>query len=201
MDTGPGLRERKKQQTRAALSLAALRLAVERGLDNVLVEDIAALAGVSPRTFNNYFANKAEAIVWRHINRANQTADLLRQRPTSEPLWESITHAVVSQFGGESVTTSPEWAAGVRLMLSEPGLQAEFLKAVMSAERATALAIAERTGTDVERDMYPRLVAAAIGAAINVATEQFLDRHTALGAFIREALDQLRAGLPDPKAG
>jgi AcrR family transcriptional regulator len=72
----PGLRERKKQQTREALSWAALRLAIDRGLGNVLVEDIAAEAGVSPRTFNNYFSSKAEAITWRHLNRARRTADL-----------------------------------------------------------------------------------------------------------------------------
>ena len=57
-----GLRERKKAETRAALSWAAIRLTVERGFENVKVEDIAAAAGVSPRTFNNYFASKGEAI-------------------------------------------------------------------------------------------------------------------------------------------
>jgi len=124
MDTsraaGPGLRERKKQQTREALSWAALRLAVERGLGNVLVEDIAAEAGVSPRTYNNYFSSKAEAITWRHLDRARRMADLLRARPPGEPLWESITCAAVAQAGGERASPEPEWIAGVRLMLSEP---------------------------------------------------------------------------------
>ena len=80
MDTKPGLRERKKQETRDALSFAALRLAVERGLDNVLVEDIAAAAGVSPRTFNNYFSSKAEAISSRHTDRMRITIETLRTR-------------------------------------------------------------------------------------------------------------------------
>src|SRR5258707_12552209 len=97
--SGLGLRERKKQQTREALSWAALRLAVERGIGNVLVEDIAAEAGVSPRTFNNYFSSKAEAIVWRHTDRHGRVAGLLRERPTDEPLWESISNGVTQSFG------------------------------------------------------------------------------------------------------
>src|SRR5713226_3702163 len=120
---GLGLRERKKQQTREALSWAALRLAVDRGLSNVLVEDIAAEAGVSPRTYNNYFSSKAEAIAWRHLDRARRTADLLRERPLGEPLWESITSVVLAHVGDERASPAPEWTAGVRLMLSEPALQ------------------------------------------------------------------------------
>ena len=44
-----------------------MRLAVERGFENVLVEDIAADVGVSARTFNNYFGSKAEAVTSRHL--------------------------------------------------------------------------------------------------------------------------------------
>jgi AcrR family transcriptional regulator len=200
---GPGLRERKKQQTREALSWAALRLAVDRGLSNVLVEDIAAEAGVSPRTYNNYFSSKAEAITWRHLNRARRTADLLRARPLAEPLWESITCALVAQAGDERASPEPEWTAGVRLMLSEPELQGEFLKASMAAERECAEAIAERTGTDPGRDMYPWLVAAAVSAAIRVANEQWLraEPPVPLAPLLRDALTQIAAGLPAPATG
>src|SRR2546423_15564178 len=162
---GPGLRERKKQQTREALSWAALRLAVERGLGNVLVEDIATEAGVSPRTYNNYFSSKAEAITWRHLDRARRMADLLRARPPGEPLWASITCAAVAQAGGERASPEPEWIAGVRLMLSEPELQGEFLRAEAAPEPEGAAVIAERTGRDADRDMYPLLVAGAVRAA------------------------------------
>jgi AcrR family transcriptional regulator len=196
---GPGLRERKKQQTREALSWAALRLAVERGFGNVLVEDIAAEAGVSPRTYNNYFSSKAEAIAWRHLDRARRTADRLRERPPDEPLWESITTAVLAQAGDESAGPEPEWIAGVRLMLSEPALQGEYLKAAMAADRECAVAIAERTGTDA-RDMYPQLVAAAIGAAIQVANDQWLraDPPVPLPPLLRDALNQVAGGLAAP---
>jgi AcrR family transcriptional regulator len=197
---GPGLRERKKQQTREALSWAALRLAVERGLGNVLVEDIAAEAGVSPRTYNNYFSSKAEAITWRHVERARRIADLLRARPPGEPLWESITCAVVAQADGERASPEPEWIAGVRLMLSEPELQGEFLRAGAAAERECAIVIAERTGSNADRDLYPRLVAAAIGAAIRVANEQWLraEPPVPLAPLLRDALTQIAAGLPAP---
>ena len=196
---GPGLRERKKQQTRETLSWAALRLAVERGFGNVLVEDIAAEAGVSPRTYNNYFSSKAEAIAWRHLDRARRTADLLRERPPDEPLWESITTAVLAQAGDDSAGPEPEWIAGVRLMLSEPALQGEYLKAAMAADRECAVAIAERTGTDA-RDMYPQLVAAAIGAAIQVANDQWLraDPPVPLPPLLRDALSQVAGGLAAP---
>ena len=208
-DTGTGLRERKKQATREALSWAALRLAVDRGLENVRVEDIAAEAGVSPRTFNNYFSSKYEAIISRHVDRMRLAAQALRSRPAGEALWEAVTEAVVEVFGGDgppqaarSGRPDARWSEGVRRMLGEPTLQAEMMKAG-AAVGELVLAIAERTGTDAERDLYPRLAAAAVMAAQQSVNEQWLraDPPVAIAPLLREALDLIGAGLPDPSVG
>ncbi len=197
---GEGLRERKKRETRAALSWAAVRLAVERGFEAVLVEDIAAEAGVSPRTFNNYFSSKADAIVWRHTDRVRQITGRLRERPPGEPLWDSLRAAVVGHFGDDAASPDPEWTAGVRLMVREPALQSEVVASALVVERECAVAIAERTGTDVDRDMYPLLVSAAVGVAIRTASEQWLraDPPVPLPPLLRDALAQIAAGLPEP---
>ncbi|HZQ33583.1 MAG TPA: TetR family transcriptional regulator, partial [Mycobacterium sp.] len=65
-----GLRQRKKLDTRRALSDAALHLAFERGgLENVTRDEIAARANVSLRTFNNYFTGKYDALAYRQVER------------------------------------------------------------------------------------------------------------------------------------
>jgi len=201
-----GLRERKKVETRAALGWAAIHLTVERGFDNVKVEDIAEAAGVSPRTFNNYFSSKAEAIVSRHLDRSLRVADELRRRPAGEPLWAAITAAAMAQFEpGPEVERMPvgshaEWVSGLKAMLAEPALQGEMLRAGAIAEARWAAAVAERTGTDLKLDMYPHLVGAAVGAAANVAVQHFLraDPPVPMDQLLRDALAQVAAGLPTP---
>ena len=202
-----GLRERKKVETRAALSWAAITLTVERGFDDVKVEDIAAMAGVSPRTFNNYFASKAEAITSRHLDRVRRMAGDLRARPSDEPLWAAVTAAVMAQFEpGPEVTARPVtdpagWVAGLRVMVTEAGLQGEMLRAGALAEKELAAAVAERTGTDLDTDMYPHLVAAAVTAATNVAIQHYLRSGPAAGMeiLLPDALAQFAAGLPAPR--
>ncbi|MET0132023.1 MAG: TetR family transcriptional regulator [Kibdelosporangium sp.] len=197
-----GLREHKKRATREALSWAALRLAVERGVENVLVEDIAAAAEVSPRTFNNYFASKYEAIVWRELDRMTQIGDLLRARPQDEPLWDAITHAVLAVYGGDHADSIPDrsWLDGVRLLVGSPGLVGEFLKADSAMERVLAGAIADRIGA-APADMFPRVTAAAVTAAASVAQQQWIDSEppVPLGPLIRTALrhlTELDRGVP-----
>ncbi|NRN70285.1 Transcriptional regulator [Kibdelosporangium sp. 4NS15] len=190
-----GLRERKKRATREALSWEALRLAVERGIENVLVEDIATAVGVSPRTFNNYFSSKYEAIVWRELDRMVRIGDILRERPPDEPFWQSIEQAVLAIYGNDDETTPPDksWTEGVRELVSSPLLTAEYLKADAAMSRALAEAIADRLGMDVERDMYPQVVAGAVGAACSVAQQRWMnaDPLVPLGPLIREALGHL----------
>ncbi|MEU7841545.1 TetR family transcriptional regulator [Micromonospora sp. NPDC049114] len=202
-----GLRERKKAETRAALGWAAIHLTAERGYDNIRVEDIAEAAGVSPRTFNNYFSSKAEAIASRHLDRSLRTAAALRERPADEPLWTALTQASLEQFTrGPEVDAMPspahaQWVAGVRTMLAEPALQGERLRAVAIAEAELAAAVAERTGTDLATDMYPRLVAAAASAAVAVAMQHYLDSPdppTPIEHLITDAFSQVAAGLPAP---
>jgi AcrR family transcriptional regulator len=202
-----GLRERKKAETRAALSWAAIRLAVERGFDNVRVEDIAAAAGVSPRTFNNYFGGKGEAIVSRHLDRLRRGADELRARPAHEPLWTAITAAALVQLEpGPELLAHPaadrdSWVAGVRTMIAEPALRGDLLRASERAQADLAAAVADRTGTDPHKDMYPHLVAAAVMAATDVAQTHFLraEPRVPMSRLLTEALAQFAAGLPAPE--
>lgn len=201
-----GLRERKKAETRAVLSWAAISLTVERGFDAVKVEDIAEAAGVSPRTFHNYFAGKAEAIASRHLDRSLRTAVALRARPATEPLWTAITAAVLAQFEpGPELAAMPvadeaQWVAGLRVMVAEPALQGEMLRAGAIAEAGLVEAVAERTGTDPAADMYPHLVAAVVTAANSVAVQHFLRVGNAepMSELLPAALAQLAAGLPAP---
>ncbi|MDT0319684.1 TetR/AcrR family transcriptional regulator [Streptomyces millisiae] len=205
-DAPLGLRERKKRETRVALSRATIRLCVERGWENVTVEDIAAVANVSVRTFRNYFSGKAEAIAASHVERMLRIADELRARPATEPLWDAITGVVLAEFGGPAEPAGAEspqarrWRDGVRLMLAEPALQGEIVKANAAAQGAFAEAVAERIGSDPAHDVYPKLVAAVVGAASSVAVEHSLTAEppTAVGPVLAEMLERLAVGLRAP---
>jgi AcrR family transcriptional regulator len=189
-----GLRERKKQATRDALRLAALRLATLRGWDQVRVEDIATEAGVSTRTFNNYFASKEEAFLATAYLRATRVQAALAARPADEPLWSALTTAIVDSFATEEIDRRQ-----ARLITPTPTLVGEQLKAFAVIERALAHAVAERIGSDdVEHDIYPRLVAGAVMSATRLAFEHWMQTESEqpLPAVLRDTLRRVAAGLP-----
>jgi AcrR family transcriptional regulator len=194
-----GLRERKKAVTRHALAYAAMRLAVERGLDNVLVEDIAAAANVSARTFNNYFASKHEAICSLAMERGRFTGAQLRARPAGESLMDAITNAVIAPYEHGNQVPDKAHIEGIRLVVRSPELRGEFLRTQYAAQQELAAAIADRIGSD-PAEMFPRVMAGAVTAAIHVALDQWLsaDPPTALAPLLKEALGQFRcSSAPD----
>lgn len=81
---GIGRRERKKLETRRAISRAALDLALENGLDNLTVEAISEAADVSPRTFFNYFPSKEDALVTDAARIGDELRPLILERPAGE---------------------------------------------------------------------------------------------------------------------
>jgi AcrR family transcriptional regulator len=188
-----GLRERKRLAVRHALGSAALRLAVERGLDNVTVEDITAEADVSRRTFGNYFSSKYEAICAVGTDRARGIGADLLARPADEPLWEALAHAVMAHYESACEAPDADWLAGLKLVLTAPAIRGEYLKVNSEMQQALAEAIAVRTGTDLEQDMYPRILAGAVVAAAQVAVSRWAaaDLPVPLGPLLRRALDQL----------
>jgi AcrR family transcriptional regulator len=168
-DRVQGRRERKRLATRHALSSAALQLAVERGLENVTIEDITARADVAVRTFSNYFASKYEAICAFPADRARRIGVSLLERPADEPLWESLINAVLQHYEGGDQAFGQELMAAIGLVVNSPAIRGEYLKVNAEMQDALAAAIAERTGTDPETDMYPQILAGAVTAATQVA--------------------------------
>jgi AcrR family transcriptional regulator len=194
-----GLRERKKLGTRWALSDAALELALERGLDNVTREAIATRAGVSLRTFNNYFTGKYEAISFRQIERTRQSLAMFRERPADEPLWSAITEAMLAPLeaqGAADMRPTHGELAVIRQLLSARDLRAALTRGLFAD---WVDAIAERTGTDPARDMYPRLVAAVVRAVGETAMEAYAyaDPPVAYTELLRRGLADVAAGLPE----
>jgi AcrR family transcriptional regulator len=198
---GTGLRARKKLATREALSWAALRLVAERGLERVRVDEIAAAAGVSPRTYNNYFASKEEAICALVVERARRVGAALRARPADEPLGQAIVRAVVEEYAGDAEPDKDE-AVRMRLVITSPALRGEFLKATAAMERPLAEAIAARTGADAERDLSPWVLAAAVSGAARVAAGYWSRPDTTVpyAAVLREAVAHVVPGPPPHRA-
>jgi AcrR family transcriptional regulator len=195
-----GLRERKKQETRTALSQAALRLVLERGFENVLVEEIASAANVSPRTFNNYFSSKLEAICAIPMDRAEQIGATLRGRPADEPLWDALTAAVIQHYEGADQTLDEQQMRRIRFLGTAPELRGETLRISAAMQRALAEAIADRTGTDLEQDMLPMILAGAVTAASGVAMRRWLDADPPcpLRPLLQRALHNLASALAQP---
>ncbi|MCK1798665.1 TetR/AcrR family transcriptional regulator [Streptomyces sp. XM4193] len=177
MPTPPGLRERKKQATREALREAALRLAVERGPDQVRVEDIAEAAGVSARTYNNYFASREQAIVSGvTADREARIAAAVAARPAGARLADAVTDAVVEQY-----TNTDERERGTLLLITaRPSLRDAFLDTTGGIEPPLAAVFTERLGEDGEQTA--RVLAASVAAAVRIALEGWLQPGANTGA-------------------
>ncbi|MEV4259213.1 TetR family transcriptional regulator, partial [Spirillospora sp. NPDC049652] len=172
--------------------------ALEHGVEGVTVDAIAAAAGVSARTFHNYFPGKEEAIVAPLTDATRSLLAGLAGRPADEPVWDSV-RAVLHE-----VIAPPErfeeTVALMRIVKTDPSLVASQLCGLGEMQRDAAAVIAARTGTDAARDLYPHLVAGVIGLTMRVVVNLWVDGggRADLRDLVDSALAQFRTGLPVP---
>lgn len=102
-----GLRERKKLRTRASLIEAAAELCVRQGYDNTTVEQIAAAADVSPRTFSRYFSTKGSVVTAIVDDMDVYIAAALARQPTDIDEYEALLRAHLEVFGPDKEYPTP----------------------------------------------------------------------------------------------
>lgn len=199
MPTVEGLRERKKEATREALAAAALRLAVERGPEHVTVDDIAAEADVSVRTFFNYFSSKEQAIVAPRPGRVEEVvADLLARPATEQPL--EAVHAALHASAQRYAQRAEEWSLREQLLRDHPALMRWHLDAFSQLEGRLVEAVGTRLGIDPATHPYPSLVVSVALTALRQAVTWWrTPACTAdLPAVLDDAFATVAAGMAPP---
>lgn len=94
---GPSIWERRRARSRLEIELAGLQLVADRGLDQVTVEQIAAHAGISVRTFYRYFRNVPELLVRVPEREVERSCRLFLARPADEGILDAIRAAVSAE--------------------------------------------------------------------------------------------------------
>ena len=202
VDVAEGLRTTKKRATRAQLISAARRLTLEHGLDGVTVEMICADAGVSVRTFHNYFPTKDDALVADppELTDGDAAERFVSGGPTGALLPDLVD--LLDPRDTVQDTDRAELRLAHAVLLREPRLLARQLAHAMAQEDRIAGLIAQRRGRD-EADAACATVAAVAGAVLRRAFTEWVTADD--GSPLRSHLDACLAVVmtelgPDPAA-
>ena len=179
-----------------ALELIALRLFAERGFDDTTVDQIAAEAGVSRRTFFRYFDSKSE-VLWSQFDL--EVANLRRELaalPDDLTVMDAVRTAVlaVNHYGPDDV---PELRTRMSLISAIPELAAAAALHYDAWERAIIEFVARRSKQPAD-SLFPLAVGRATLATCRAAYERWAARADAdLRMYLDAALRALAAGFAD----
>ncbi|MEU7634936.1 MULTISPECIES: TetR/AcrR family transcriptional regulator [unclassified Streptomyces] len=190
----PGLRERKKIQTRQAIRRAALRLFAAQGYDATPTDRIAEAAEVSPSTVFRYFPAKEDIVLTDEYNAL--LADGIRARPAGEPFAETLRHVTVGIMRGISATDREELLQRIRLIRDVPAVRGRTAELTARHIDTISTALAERTGRPAD-DLGIRVIGAAALAALQEAMLRWAEesRTASPEELIHRSMDVLAHGL------
>ena len=159
------VRERTRRAVRGELAQLAVSLFVEKGYDETTIDDLAAAAGMSKRTFFRYFASKEELVMGKYEVLGEQLAEDLAARPAGEPIWVSLRQIFkrVADYV-ENDARRAESVAMEKIVRDHPTLNASYLERVSRMQEIVLDEVRTRTGRPDPAD--PR-TAAIVGAAFS----------------------------------
>jgi TetR/AcrR family transcriptional regulator, regulator of mycofactocin system len=178
------------------LELIALRLFTDQGFDATTVEQIAAAAGVSRRTFFRYFDSKGDVLWQAFDGEVQRLREAFQAVPAGVPLMEAIRKVVVgaNRYRAEDV---PELRTRMNLIGSVPALQASAAHHYDAWERAVSEFAATRLGRPAD-SLFPLAVGRATLAVCRSAYDRWVDRADAdLTVYLDQALRALAVGFAE----
>jgi len=199
-----GLRERRKQQARRAISGVAMALFEANGFEQVTIAQVADAAGVSKMTVTNYFPRKEDLVFDRAQETISSLADAAVARVPGESLLAAIRRDYAERIAAGDVTLGPPTATFARIVHNSHVLTSRSREIADMCERALGDAIATEAGVD---DPRQRIVAAHLASVHRVLFMESVSRVMAgqpreeisqmLAASARQAFDLLEPSLGD----
>ena len=194
--TKPGLRERKKQQTRETIARVALERFAERGYDETTLAEIAEVADVSPRTIFSYFDSKEEILFCEESSIPEEVKAALEQRPAGTTTVDALRNLL-------SAMPPPDELAKLRkqVISSSPSLQLKMRARVAELEPVLVESFAKDLGSGPD-DIRALLIAASATAAFGAVHDRLGAEaaggeisHERAMAIVDEILEFLHGGL------
>jgi len=187
--TREGLRARKRKETLQRITDAGIRLFLEKGYDGTTLDEIAAAAGISRRTFFHYFESKDDILLSLQSGMGDLIADAVRAAPSGKRPLEAVRDAVLQVCGA---VPPLEMRALDQLMQSSRTVMARKQASYVEHEKTLFEALRERW-PDPAREGALRLVAMVAVGAIRLSAEAF--REEPEGRTMVELLREAFAGL------
>jgi AcrR family transcriptional regulator len=190
----PGLRERKKQQTREAIAETARALFVERGFEAVRVAEIARAADVSEKTVFNYFPTKEDLVFWRLEAFEAEILGALRERAPGESALTAFRRFVLTPRGliDEDDPAARELLLGItRMITSSPALVAREQQVFLAFTDSLARLLSGEAGAgpgDIEPWVAANAMMGVHRALVRLSRERVL-----AGATTNELQEELVA--------
>jgi AcrR family transcriptional regulator len=190
----PGLRERKKARTRAAIQEHALRLFREQGYDATTVEQIAEAAEVSPSTFFRYFPTKEDVVAYDALDPVVMAA--WRAQPLDVGPIRAFRNAMVQVFQAMTSDQLEELLSRGRLLFSVPELRQAAVNELLRSGQMVTDELAVRLGRPAD-DFELKIFGGAVMGAVTAALIPMLeDGSIDMMSQLDRAFEFLEKGMP-----